>query len=50
MKEVESLRDLTKGHSSAGCFVVDPERDPGEHHNQDGRQVRLEHKVADVSL
>ena len=50
MKKIESLRGLTKGHSSAGGFVVDPEGDPGEHHDQDGRQVRLEHKVADVSL
>ena len=50
MKKIESLRGLTKGHSSAGCFVVDPKGDPGEHHDQDGRQVRLEHKVADVSL
>ena len=50
MKKIESLRSLTEGHSSAGCFVVDPKGDPGEHHDQDGRQVRLEHKVADVSL
>ena len=30
--------------------MVDPKGDPGEHHDQDGRQVRLEHKVADVPL
>ena len=41
---------LTKGHPCTGGLVVDPEGDPGEHDNQDWRQVRLEHKVANVSL
>ena len=28
--------------------MVDPERDPGQHHNQYTRQVGLEHEVADI--
>ena len=30
--------------------MVDPEADPGEHDNEYGGQVGLEHKVPDVSL
>nr|CAD7204014.1 unnamed protein product [Timema douglasi] len=37
-------------NSSACCLVVDPERDPGQHDDEDRRQVRLEHEVADVPL
>lgn len=28
--------------------MVDPERDPGQHHDEDAGQVGLEHEVADV--
>ena len=30
--------------------MIDPERDPREHHDEDRRQVRLKYKVADVAL
>ena len=30
--------------------MVNPEGDPGEHDDQDGRQVSLEHEVADIPL
>lgn len=30
--------------------MIDPERDPREHDDEDGRQVRLEDEVADVAL
>nr|CAD7459946.1 unnamed protein product [Timema tahoe] len=39
-----------KSNSSACCLVVDPERDPGQHDDEDRRQVSLEHEVADVPL
>lgn len=30
--------------------MVDPERDPGKHDDQDRRQISLENKVANVAL
>lgn len=40
----------TQGHSGSRCIVVDPEGDPGEDGNQDGRHVCLQDEVTDVPL
>lgn len=42
--------DPTQGHSGSGGVIVDPERDPGEDGNQDGRHVCLQDEVTNVPL
>ena len=46
----QSYVKLTKGHPRTRRLVVDPKGNPRKHHNQDGGEVSLEHKVTDVSL
>lgn len=40
--------NITQSHSCTGRLVVDPERDPRQHHYKYRRQVGLEHEVTDV--
>ena len=42
--------DPTQGHSGSRGVIVDPEGDPGEDGNQDGRHVRLQDEVTNVPL
>lgn len=42
--------DPTQGHSGSRGIVVDPEGDPGEDGNQDGRHVCLQDEVTNVPL
>jgi len=41
---------LTQSHSGGGGVVVDPEGDPGEDGDEDGRHVGLQDEVSDVPL
>ena len=41
---------FTQSDSGGGGLVVDPEGDPGEDGEEDGRQIGLQHEVADVPL
>lgn len=41
---------LTQGHPSCRGIVIDPEGDPGEDGNQDGRHVCLQDEVTNVPL
>ena len=45
-----SFCSLTECHTSTGCFMIDPEAHPGEHHNENRRQIGLKEKIADVAL
>lgn len=42
--------DLTQGHSGSRGVIVNPEGDPGEDGNQDGRHVCLQDEVTNVPL
>jgi len=50
MTKLRQTREPTECDPGGGGLVVNPEGDPGEHDDQDGRQVGLEHEVADVPL
>lgn len=40
----------TKCHSRRRCFMIDPETDPWEHHNEYTRQICLKDKISNTSF
>ena len=46
----EQTPELTQADSVGSGLPVDPERHPGQHHDQSARQVHVDHEVARVTL